>query len=281
MKPHIPILIGLATIGIGIELWLQRPTPGVAQTATNPSLASENSLNKQDITGPAADLKETLLQEIDNRKQLEKRLAELEQRVSRLESDADIISGTPTEAALPPTPDVPSRSSSARGPGFNADAMLAAGIEASEVKRIQQVYDDVEMQKLYLRDQAVREGWVNQKRYADERKALDDRLKSLRNELSEKDYDAYLYATGQRNRVIVESTMNTSPAQLAGMQTGDLIVRYDNKPIYNWTDLRNASTQCVVDSTVSVEIKRDGETQHIYLPCGPLGVRITTQSQSP
>lgn len=281
MKPHIPILIGLATIGIGVELWLQHPAPTIAQDNVVPAEVWESTDQtiKPALTASSeAELANRLQQEIETRKQLEKRLEKLEQRVTLLESENFSTSGTPAEPAAK-VPSSHSQSNVPRGPGFNAEAMLAAGIEPAEVKRIQQLYDDVEMQKLYLRDQAVREGWAGQKRYSDERKALNDRLKSLRSELSEKDYDAYLYATGQRNRIIVQGTMNTSPAQAAGIQAGDTIVRYDNKPIYSWSDLRNASTQCVIESTVAVEIKRADTTQHIYIPCGPLGVRINTQSQ--
>lgn len=283
MKPHIPLLITLASIGIGMELWLQRPSSSSADDRINQSKAvllekSDNHTKTAPSDKLETDSLSALLnQEIEHRKQLEKRLEELEQRVAELESNS---LGTTTEASNTKTNSTHSTASYTQ-PGFNPEAMLAAGIAPDQVKHIQQIYDNVEMEKLYLRDQAVREGWIGKERYATARKELDNRLESLRKELNDKDYDAYLYATGQSNRVVVESTMNTSPAQDAGMQTGDTIIRYDNKPIYTWSDLRNASTQCLATSTVGVEIKRGDTTQHIYLPCGPLGVRITTQSQQP
>ena len=281
-RRYIPILPALAIFGVGVELWLQRPVPGVAEE--NPRV-SETALPAKDVTNSnseLAQLRVLLQQEIQKREQLQQRVQQLEQRVSQLETAA-----TNTEKTTPHAKTNPGHETSntpkdfIRGPGFNSDAMLASGIAPEQVKRIQQVYDDVEMQKLYLRDQAVREGWIGQPRYNEARKELDQRLETLRSELSDTDYSAYLYATGQSNQVIIESTMNTSPAQNAGMQAGDIIIRYNNQPVYSWSDLRSASTQCTAETSVGVEIKRAGTLQHLYIPCGPLGVRIITRSERP
>jgi S1-C subfamily serine protease len=137
------------------------------------------------------------------------------------------------------------------------------------------------MERLYLRDRAVREGWIGDERYRQERSQLDARLESLRDELSEKEYDAYLYATGRPNRVMIESTLSTSPARDAGIKTGDSVIRYNNIRIYTWADLRNATTQCTTDSMVEVELERNGQRQRVFVPCGPLGVRLDNSSIQP
>ncbi len=74
-----------------------------------------------------------------------------------------------------------------------------------------------------------------------------------------KKYDAYLFATGMPNRVIIESTLSTSPARDAGNSTGDNVIRYNHIRIYTWADLRNATTQCPTDSMVKVELERKGQ----------------------
>ncbi|MDH5327077.1 MAG: PDZ domain-containing protein [Gammaproteobacteria bacterium] len=283
MKPkrYVPILAALAITGIGMELWLQRPAPSIADQPPAPSIIQTAPINAN--SADLTQLRALLDEEIKTRQLLQQRIDSLERRVSDLEQRGIAKPGkddsNEPQSKTYRTHDLPK--DFVRGPGFNADAMLAAGIAPDQVKRIQQIYDEVEMQKLYLRDQAVREGWIGQSRYSEARKELDQRLDTLRGEMSDKDYAAYLYATGQSNQVVVESTMSTSPAQDAGIQAGDTIIRYNSKPIYSWSDLRSASTQCAADTSIAVEVKRAETIQHLYIPCGPLGVRIVTRSERP
>ena len=159
--------------------------------------------------------------------------------------------------------------------------MINAGVDESEAKHIQSVYEDVEMQKLYLRDKAIREGWIGDPRYQQQRAALDDKLDTLRDELGDKAYDAYLYAAGQPNRVIIVSALDNSPASKAGIQAGDTVLRYDNKRIYSWNDLRKATTEGQPDALVMVDLIRNGTPMTVYVPRGPLGVQLDNQSVAP
>jgi S1-C subfamily serine protease len=159
--------------------------------------------------------------------------------------------------------------------------MLDAGVDPVKVNFIKQSFEQAEMDKLYLRDQAKREGWINSKRYTDASKEIADRTKALREELNETEYDAYLYAAGRSNRVIVSSLLSTSPASNAGIEPGDTILKYDNKRVYNWSDLTNATSEGAPTDTVTVTIERNGQLQQVYLPRGPLGIRLTTDSVAP
>ena len=159
--------------------------------------------------------------------------------------------------------------------------MLDAGVDPIKVRTIKDAFEQAEMDKLYLRDQAKREGWINEKRYTDAAKEIADRTKALRGELNENEYDAYLFAAGRSNRVIVSSTLSTSPASNAGIQPGDTILKYDNKRVYNWSDLTTATSEGSPSDTVPVIIERNGQQQQVYIPRGPLGIRLTTDSVAP
>ena len=101
------------------------------------------------------------------------------------------------------------------------------------------------------------------------------------NQLSEAEYDSYLYASGQTNRVAVTSVLESAPAATAGIEPGDHIIRYDNQPIYNWRELREATSNGQIGETIAVEIDRDGDIVELYLARGPLGIRMNSLSVAP
>ncbi|KPJ97167.1 MAG: hypothetical protein AMJ55_00100 [Gammaproteobacteria bacterium SG8_15] len=164
---------------------------------------------------------------------------------------------------------------------FNEQALMDAGIDQAKVSYIKNVFEQAEMDKLYLRDQATREGWTGSERFNDAMKEISDRTSELRAQLNDDEYDAYLYAAGRSNRVIVESVLSNSPASNAGIQAGDVILSYDNKRIYSWTDLTGATSEGAANTTVAVTIIRNDQRQQVYIPRGPMGVRLTTDSVAP
>ena len=298
MNHQIPIFIGLLGIGVVIGATLSgNDNTSIADNAKPSTIASE-SANEQaflltsNTTSDTADLEEVrqslqilqqqLQQEVTKRKQLEKKVALLEKSLdsgisSTSQQDSDTeepqsdFTGTPHQTG--------SFGQSANW--FNEQAMLDAGVDSGKVNYIKNAFEQAEMDKLYLRDQATREGWLNSERYTDAAREIADRTSALRSQLSEQEYDAYLYAAGRSNRVMVESVLSTSPASNAGIQPGDTILKYDNKRIYSWTDLTSATSEGTPNDTVSVTIERNGQTQQVYLPRGPLGVRLATDSVAP
>ena len=289
-------MIFIAGVGVIIGLLLQRPvdeanTTPVSnnQVSDNPPIASQSNHEpaaqmaelKDEIYELTA-LRELVQKEVQAREELQSQLNEVTARLESLEHNKV------SEAANPqPTGDstiirtTNNRQGISRPGWINAQALLDAGLDEFQANKIRQVYEDVEMQRLYLRDRAIREGWIGDERYRQEREQLDARLESLRDDLSEKEYDAYLFATGRPNRVIIQSTLSTSPARDAGIKTGDNVIRYNNIRIYTWADLRNATTQCTTDSVVEVELERNGQRHRVFVPCGPLGVRLDNSSLQP
>lgn len=301
MKTQIPLMIFIAGVGVIIGLLIQKSGDDTDNvTNTVPASNTQVSLNPSSESQPQpaattqlADLKDEMYEltalrelvqkEVQARKELQTQLDEVTARLESLESSQVSEPANTQQASGNST--IIRTTNNRQGvnrPGWiNAQALLDAGLDEFQANKIRQVYEDVEMQRLYLRDRAIREGWIGDERYRQEREQLDSRLESLRDELSEKEYDAYLFATGRPNRVIIQSTLSTSPARDAGIKTGDNVIRYNNIRIYTWADLRNATTQCTTDSMVEVELERNGQRQRVFVPCGPLGVRLDNASVQP
>jgi C-terminal processing protease CtpA/Prc len=151
---------------------------------------------------------------------------------------------------------------------------LEAGFDPARAEYVKQLQDDLVLQRLYLRDQAEREGWLRTPRYRDAMEALNAREQGLRAELGTQDYDRYLYAIGQPNRVLVGDVLENGPAQLAGIQAGDAILSYGGERIYDASTLVRETRDGSGGMSTAVEIERDGQTQVVYVPRGPLGINL-------
>jgi len=307
IKRQALLLTGLLGIGVALGATIVSTShqPDKSSSFDDSRAKLKASLDQQNITSTTASdtvpsetamesgissldqLRNELKQEIESRKKLENKVAILEKLLNTSSSTGTSVpSETETSTSSPiQNPHEPGNSgagfSTQSNDWFNEQAMLDAGIDPVKVNTIKQAFEQAEMDKLYLRDQATREGWMNTKRYTDSAKEIADRTRNLRNELNESEYDAYLYASGQSNRVIVSSTLSTSPASNAGIKPGDTILKYDNKRVYNWSDLTSATSEGSPSDTVSVTIERNGQLQQVYLPRGPLGIRLTTDSVAP
>jgi len=159
--------------------------------------------------------------------------------------------------------------------------LVAAGLEPQQAKSIMLFLGDIEMERLYLHDQATREGWVGTPRYREEIMTLIAREEDLLLELGDADYDLYLYGTGQPNRVVIQSVIEGSPAQEAGIQSKDIAYSYAGNRLYTIRDLLSATTEGIASESVLLEVIRDGRIFEFYLPRGPLGVRLTSESHKP
>ena len=154
-------------------------------------------------------------------------------------------------------------------------------MDATEAQGLKERFEKQELQQLYLRDKAVREGWFGGRRYREAVQKLEAESGDLKQQLSEEAYAAFLFASGQSNRVTVQSVLTSSAAATAGLHAGDQILRYGNQPIYNWSDLREATTQGDPNEVVTVEALRDNKRVDFYVQRGPLGIRMTSTSVAP
>jgi hypothetical protein len=294
MKQQIPLYLLIAGTGTIIGLLLQRPVEAPTQPvkpATSQQTVSTNTDNApvedntpdpsnqlDAINSKLDDLLELIAQETKQRKQLAQEVDSLKQNLATINAeDSDESNRNQSRTIRTHQRNAGTR----RNKWFNDQAMINAGVDVTEATRIRQLYEDVEMKKLYLRDQAIRDGTIGSEDYRNKQNELNNQLASLRDELGEDVYDAYLYAAGQPNRVIVLSALKNSPASQAGIQSGDTILRYDNQRIFSWNDLRTATTQGDLNTTVLVEVMRDGKPLNVYVPRGPLGVQLDNSSVAP
>jgi len=160
-------------------------------------------------------------------------------------------------------------------------ALTAAGLGPDAAADIKRRQDELAMSEMYLRDQATREQWLNTPRFNEEMAAIDAQRTSVRTEIGDDAYDRYLFALGQNNRVRVDDVLLQSPAADAGLQTGDMIVRYGDARIFAPDELVAQTRDGTVGETVRLEIIRNGERLEVDVPRGPLGLRIAAAQDTP
>ncbi len=219
-------------------------------------------------------LRNELAQERSARIALEARVAEIEGRSSVEFASEPAESAAPVEGER-------LRARSSIGQSFPEDALLEAGFARAEVQAYRERVDGIELERLYLRDRATREGWVDTPRYRRESGELFQALRDTREEFGDELYDWTLYSSGHPNRVRVGEVMEGSPADLAGLEIGDLLVRYGERKIFSPMELRAETTAGVAGETMPVEVARQGEILRLFVPRGPLGIRTDMDVQQP
>jgi PDZ domain len=187
-------------------------------------------------------------------------------------ADASSSSGTDSPAAAP-TVD-PSLSPMER-------ALAKAGVDPDTAAKIKQQADDLAMQELELRDQATREGWINTPQFRDQMEALQDQDTPIRDQIGDDAYDRYLFAMGQYNRVRVDDVMSGSPGAMAGLQPGDLILRYGDTRVFSPSDLVDATQSGTLGESIQLDVMRNGSRVQVEVRRGPLGLRINAAQDQP
>ncbi|MBW2273559.1 MAG: PDZ domain-containing protein [Deltaproteobacteria bacterium] len=175
-------------------------------------------------------------------------------------------------------PDGPADERTDSKPWFDDDALAQAGFAASEIEHLRERWEQFELDKLYLADKAEREKAEGKRRQPGE---LAELRSNFRDEVGESGYDAYLYATGKHNRVVIREVLQNSPAMHSGLEQGDVVLRYEGERIYRPRELQRASRKGVEGEVVRLEVLRHGSRISVTLARGPLGVRMEASSMSP
>ncbi len=179
------------------------------------------------------------------------------------------ISGTAGDVTRPEPEAVPerlTRPSRSRSQD-RATQLVFAGFSPSQAEAIALREAELQMAALQARYDAGQDGDMST--FYRSRGAIDE---SLRDELGEADYERYRTATGQSTTVAVSSVIDSSPAQRAGLQHGDRIVRYDGERVYGMSDLTQQTKEGTPGQQVMVDILRDGIPMQVVIPRGPLGI---------
>lgn len=281
----ISILLGATLLVAGVRALLQEQTSSAASPITppEPKPVPATPFDPPPVASNSS-LHEALQQEIAAREQLALTVTRLEQELRDVK--AQLGGGNVPRAAAPDappaeTPPAPPRRVRDTATRFDDTAMLAAGIDPLEVKQIRDRFEQIELDRLYLKDRAQREGWSGTVRYSNEVGKIEERRREIRNSVSETTYDAYLYSSGETNRVLIRELLQGSPAAAAGLHVGDTVLRYADKRVYSANELQNETKKGRAGESVPMVIERDGQSQTVYIPRGPLGVYLDTESRKP
>ena len=259
-------LPGAVVLALAVLIWWGMPERDIAPA---PALAPASA---PAIGAPAGGNVEALAAALEEERAARRALAE---DVASLRAEVARLSGAaPPAEPLLPTGHPTTTPHGAAPPTFDEKALLEAGFDEREATRLRERVEQIDLEHLYLRDRAVREGWMGTQRFGDEYRALEAKSRGLRDELGDDRYDWLLYASGQSNRVVVQGVMERSPASAAGIRAGDAVLAYDGTRLFDASTLREATTQGRAGETVPVDISRDGERLHLFVPRGPLGVRL-------
>ena len=204
-------------------------------------------------------------------------LADLRQRIAQLEqrtSNADRTSNVNQNEAV-------RRAQRPRTQQEQREALLRAGVTKQIADDIVWRRAEVSLERLELRDQATREGWFNTQRYREELRKVNEQRVSIRDEIGVDAYDRYLFETGQNNRVLVESVIPGSAGEISGLLPGDVIETYDALPMFDFRDLRSATSDGERGELVPVTVRRGDQQVELWLQRGPIGIGLDAMSADP
>ncbi len=281
-NPIIFISLALAIgVVIGVIIQDDSESPDSRMDTSTPDsviVASSQNAEKKSDAVSLTEFNRLLQKEVRARQVLEQKFETLSRQMAELDSSMLSFKGINDSEKI--TADSKSDTSDSNSHWFNEQTLIDSGMASSRASELKANFEQLEMERLYLRDQSIRESW-DRAQYREAMQALTGKEEDLKNRLSETEYDAYLYASGQTNRVAVTNVLASSQAGTAGIQSGDYVIRYDNQRVYNGFGLQQATSSGNIGDNVALEVERDGETLHFYLPRGPLGIRMNSVSVAP
>lgn len=267
----------------------------VAHSAALQDSASTQTGNElmvtDDIHSESVDLAQALELANAERAQLAKVLAQLTQQVETLEADAinkqslavlEDASGTQSQSMSNDSMSSGSEFGGRRiSPQDRVENMVAAGVDPDRAQNLQSRQDQFQLARLELFDLAEREGWAESEQLVTRLEELEQQRPDLRSELGDDGYDRYLFEAGRGNRVVFDNVIAGSAADIAGLQAGDMVIRYADQRVFSTRDLQQATREGVRGEIVALEIDRQGQRLFFEIARGPLGVSLSARQRSP
>jgi membrane-associated protease RseP (regulator of RpoE activity) len=176
------------------------------------------------------------------------------------------VATDPAAGAEPPPRQGP-RGDGPRGSGpRQVERLIAAGFSPDRAEWIDRRTQELRMQALQAQYDAQRDGRPL------EPGAVLAGERTLRAELGEADYERYLEAVGRPTSVGVQGLLASSPAEAAGLKSGDQIVSYAGQRVFDLRELNALTLEGKAGESVVVEVRRDGQTLQLVMPRGPIGI---------
>jgi len=241
-----------------------------------------NTLNKQNLR--LNELEKILKQETLAREVLSQKITDLQSQVQQLQLLSNQQNNSNEVQLTEKTPDVPqvlNNAPSQPEPRTSKDVLLAMGLDESIAEQLKKREEAKEMDFLYLRNKATREGWFGTEKFFEESQKLENDSNIYRQELGDETYDKYLYQSDQSNRVEVRSVLSDSPAAVAGIEAGDIVYSYDDQRIFKWNELTSLTATGEAGQSVNIEVHRDEQIFNLSIPRGPMGVRLSGKKIDP
>jgi len=213
----------------------------------------------------------------------ESRIVTLENEVEQLKRQLQLVTETLELLSTennPVNPTVVAREKTIPTPSiltrrlYSYESLIRGGIDQITAEDIVRRKNNFELKRLELQDRATRENYLNSQQYYDELNVINQNDVSLREELGDDRYDAYLFTSKQNNRIKISSVMLGSAAEEVGIEKNDVVLSYNNQRMFTWQELKDATTKGSLGEFVSLTIYRDGEHYSFTVPRGPLGIQL-------
>lgn len=268
MKKLITVIGISLIVGFAAASWMDTSLLTSNLRPNEPSDSSDSAFN---AAAPVEErilaLEQALIEERQARQLLEEELLVLREEIEQ-QDEEEIETEVQQMSAMEERRDAfrARRFGSSSSPG-QVDRLVEAGFPVSQAEWIVQREAELQMERLQARYEAMR---GNEEQAFFGRGFPQD--SELRTELGDADYERYLTANGRSTAVSVGSVISNSPAQQAGLQPGDQIVRYGGERVYSMMDVSEQIMQAETEGSVVVDIQRDGVPMQLVIRRGPLGV---------
>lgn len=217
-------------------------------------------------------LEAAIAEEREARQLLEEELYVLSAEFDDIRQVAPVVdraaADSPRERDAPPTESFRQTRSSERSAEARVDALVDAGFSPDRAAWILQREDQLRVEAMQARFDAQRAGDMQAMFTANNRSET-----LLREELGDLEYEQYLAANNRPTMVEVGGVLDSSPGQIAGLQAGDQISRYDGRRVFSYADINDQQLRGEPGETVVVDVVRDGTLIQVVMPRGPIGIQ--------
>jgi membrane-associated protease RseP (regulator of RpoE activity) len=273
-KTILLVVAGLAA-GFAVAHWLSGGPQAEASSAS-PSPVAAPPPAAGDVPARIVELESALRAEVEQRTALERRVTALDAELDELHAGAaQNGAARPTDAsrqdAAQTEPDAggaPGFARRFRGPASTeqrVEQLVSAGFAPDRAAWIEKRTAELQMQAIQAQYAARRGENVDPA-------LLRGGDQTLRQELGDAEYERYLTALGRPTKVGVFNVIASSPAEQAGLKSGDQIVSYAGTRVFDMRELNELTLQGSPGQPVAVEIQREGQTVQLVLPRGPIGI---------